>query len=71
MARIGWLGRYSYGIYLAHVAFLRVILIATARLNAPPSLALDIASFVAAFVGASVLSVLLSRSSWTRWTVGE
>ena len=71
IARIGWLGRYSYGIYLAHVAFLRVILIANTHLHAPTSIAMDIASFVLAFVGASALSVLLSRSAWTRWTVGE
>jgi len=71
ITRIGWLGRYSYGIYLSHVAFLRVIQIATARIHAPTSLAMDIASFALAFMGASLLSVLLSRSAWTRWTVGE
>jgi surface polysaccharide O-acyltransferase-like enzyme len=71
IARIGWLGRYSYGIYLSHVAFLRVIQIATAQVHAPTSLAMDIASFALAFMGASLLSVLLSRSAWTRWTVGE
>ena len=69
--RIGRLGRYSFGIYLSHVVFLRVIVLWADRYGWAPSLTLDVISFVIAFAGASVLSVLLHKSKYTRWTVGE
>ena len=71
LSRIGLLGRHSYGIYLSHIAFLRIVTMATVRLHIGPSLGLDIATFLITFTGAAILSVMLGRSKWTSWTVGE
>ena len=68
---IGVLGRHSFGIYLSHVLFLRVIAVWTQRYDIAPSLSLDVMSFVIALSGGLILSMLLSRSRWKRWTLGE
>jgi len=69
--RLGKLGRYSYGIYLSHLLFVRIVALWMGHLNISPSLATDVFTFVFAFAGASALSVLLSRSKYTKWTLGE
>lgn len=69
--RLGRLGRYSYGIYLSHLLFIRIVAMWTARWDIPSSLTLDLFTFCFAFIGASVLSVLMSQSKYTRWTLGE
>ncbi len=69
--RVGRLGRYSYGIYLSHLLFIRIVVLWMHRYEVRPSLTLDVLTFVFAFVSASVLSVLMSQSKYTRWALGE
>lgn len=71
VARLGSFGRYTYGIYLSHLLFIRFIAEIFARKDIQPTLISDIAVFAVAFVGATTLSVLLSKSKYTRWTLGE
>lgn len=71
IAKFGSIGKYSYGIYLSHVAFLRLMAIGYERYGVPSSLASDAAAFAVAFVGAATLSVVFSKSKWTRWMLGE
>ncbi|HEX8323085.1 MAG TPA: acyltransferase [Tepidisphaeraceae bacterium] len=68
---VGSLGRYSYGIYLSHLVFLRIAAAWMERWETTPTLATDAACFGFAFVSASLLSLLLAKSPWTRWTLGE
>lgn len=58
------------GIYLSHVLFLRVFVMATEKLHVAPSAATDVASFAFALGGAVGLSLLLSRTRYTRWLIG-
>ncbi|RYG68251.1 hypothetical protein EON77_15695 [bacterium] len=58
------------GIYLSHVLFLRVFVMASEKLHVAPSAATDVAAFAFSLGGAVVLSWLLSRSRYTRWSIG-
>jgi peptidoglycan/LPS O-acetylase OafA/YrhL len=69
--RLGSLGRYSYGVYLSHVVFIRIVVLWAERFDVKPSIWLDLFTFAFALVGALALSVLLSKSKYTRWTLGE
>lgn len=69
--RIGSLGRYSYGIYLSHVVFVRIIVLWTERYNVPNSIWLDLFTFAFALVGALSISILFAKSRYTRWLLGE
>ena len=71
VARLGSLGRHSYGIYLSHLVFVRLAVAVMEHWHPEPTLAGDVAIFVFAFTAAAMLSVTLSRSKWTRWTLGE
>ncbi|MGC4033756.1 MAG: acyltransferase [Tepidisphaeraceae bacterium] len=70
IARLGSLGRFTYGIYLSHLLFIRFIDDILLR-HAKPTLLTDVAVFGVSFAGAITLSILLSKSKYTRWTLGE
>jgi surface polysaccharide O-acyltransferase-like enzyme len=63
-------GRHSFGIYLAHIAFIRVAVMVIERRGIELSLPLELLVFAFAFVGSFVLSVVLSKSPLTDWMVG-
>lgn len=67
---IAAVGRHSYGIYLSHVAFIRIGLNVAAYLGIARSLPLAIGVGCFALVGGAVLSMFLARSKWTSWIVG-
>jgi peptidoglycan/LPS O-acetylase OafA/YrhL len=69
--RIGRYGRYSYGVYLSHVVFLRLVVLWIEHHHVAPSLLVDVLSFAFAFTAALGLSVLLGQSKYTRWALGE
>ena len=71
LAWLGAFGQFSFGIYLSHVVFLRVVTLWTERYDIKPSLALDVFAFLLAFFGGLVLTMLLCRSRWKKWTLGE
>ena len=71
VTRLGSLGRHSYGIYLSHLVFVRIAVAVVERFQGTPTLASDAVTFVFAFTAAAALSVALSKSKWTRWTLGE
>lgn len=64
------LGRYSYGIYLSHVAFIRIALTVTSHFGVPQNELLAIGVGTFAFVCGALLSVVLAQSKWTSWIVG-
>lgn len=68
---LGRLGRYSYGIYLSHLVFLRFAAAYMEKREITPTLTTDAVCFAVAFGGAAMLSLVLARSKWTRWTLGE
>ncbi len=69
--RLGSLGRYSYGIYLSHVVFIRIVVLWTERYEIPNSIWLDLFTFAFALVGSLTISILFARSRYTRWLLGE
>jgi peptidoglycan/LPS O-acetylase OafA/YrhL len=71
VATLAWLGRLSFGIYLSHVVFLRVIAQVAAAKHVGPSPALDAAAFAVALGGSAILTLALRRSKYTRWTIGD
>ena len=68
--RLAVLGRCSYGIFLSHVAFVEGIQAVAARLGAKISWPLDLTVFMLSCIGATALTLLLRRSSKTRWLAG-
>lgn len=64
------IGRYSYGIYLSHVAFIRVAFMIANYFAFGTSVGLAVAIGLFSLVGGAILSVLLARSKWTAWIVG-
>lgn len=58
------------GIYLGHVLFLRIFVMAAELAHLPASAMSDVASFAFSLAGAIALSAILRRSRWTRWTIG-
>ncbi len=69
--RLGSLGRHSYGIYLSHVLFIRIVVLWIEREGIPRSIWLDLATFGFALTASMGLSILLSKSKYTRWALGE
>ncbi len=69
--RVGSLGRYSYGIYLSHLVFIRIVVLWTERYGVQPSIWLDLATAGFALIASLGLSIVLSRSKYTRWAMGE
>ncbi|MBC7785213.1 MAG: acyltransferase [Burkholderiales bacterium] len=71
LEQFGSLGRYSYGVYLSHVVFVRIFVLWAQRFGIEPTAWL-IAMEFAVVLGASLgLSIVLSRSRYTRWLLGE
>ncbi|MBC7784040.1 MAG: acyltransferase [Burkholderiales bacterium] len=70
LPRMAWLGAMSLGIYLSHVVFLRVLVIVCEKKQIGAGAAVDVIGFVLALIGAIAVTWTLSRSRWTRWTVG-
>ena len=71
VASLAWLGRLSFGIYLSHVVFLRVVVQVAQSRQIPAGPALDAAAFAIALVGSALLTLAFQRSKYTRWTVGD
>ncbi len=69
--RLGSLGRYSYGVYLSHVLFIRIVVLWIERRDIPPSIWLDLGTFAFALGASLGFSILLSKSKYTRWVLGE
>lgn len=67
---IAALGRYSYGIYLSHVAFIRIALTVTNHYGLPQNEILAVGVGLFAFVCGALFSVILAQSRWTSWIVG-
>ncbi len=64
------LGGMSLGIYLSHVVFLRVLVMVLDKKQIAVSPATDIAGFFFALAGGFITTWILSKSKFTRWTVG-
>lgn len=71
LERIGVLGRHSYGVYLSHIVFVRLAVLWLAHYHVTPSIGVDVGIFLFALCGAVTLTVLMSRSRYTRWALGE
>lgn len=65
-----WLGRYSYGIYLSHIAFIRIAMTAANYFDLPRNDLFAIGVGVFAFTCGAVMTIILSQSKWTAWIVG-
>lgn len=71
LEHVGSLGRYSYGVYLSHVVFVRIFVLWAQRFGLEPTAWL-IAMEFAVVLGASLaLSIVLSQSRYTRWLLGD
>ncbi len=64
------IGRNSYGIYLSHVAFIRIGMTLAQHFGIPRDLELAFAVGVFALICSTLLSMTLAHSKWTSWIVG-
>ena len=67
--RLAGFGALTYGIYLSHVLWLKVIEILAVKAGMPDALPRDVAIFLATAAASSVTAWLLSRRPSTRWLV--
>ena len=67
IGRIGQFGSLAYGIYLAHMLVIKVLEAVATRGGLHVSWPLDVAIFIAAVLGSTLIAWLLSRSPRTRW----
>jgi peptidoglycan/LPS O-acetylase OafA/YrhL len=67
---VAMIGRYSYGIYLSHVAFIRIGLNLAAHFGIPQGLSLAIGVGCFALISGALLSMILAQSKWSSWIVG-
>ena len=67
--RLARFGTLTYGIYLSHVLWLKVIEILAIKAGIPDALPRDAGIFLAAALASSVMAWLLGRRSATRWLV--
>ncbi|MFT3787499.1 MAG: acyltransferase [Tepidisphaeraceae bacterium] len=67
---LAWVGRHSFGIYLAHIAFIRAADMGLRMRGVEPTVPVQLFVWAVAFTGAFVLSALLAQSPWTEWIVG-
>ncbi len=71
LEKIGSLGKYSYGVYLSHVIFIRIFILWMQRYDYQPTPAFLMMEFAIVFACSLGLSILLSQSKYTRWLLGE
>jgi peptidoglycan/LPS O-acetylase OafA/YrhL len=67
IGRIGRFGSLAYGIYLAHMLVIKVLEAVATRERLTVSWLLDVAIFIAAALGSTLIAWLLARSPRTRW----
>lgn len=68
---VGRFGRHSYGIFLAHPLFVEGLQTAANIYGIRVSAMRDIAVFIVALAGSTLLSLLASRHPWTALLMGE
>ena len=71
IAPLAWLGRLSFGIYLSHVVFLRIVVQFAHGRGIEPSLTLDCTAFAFALIASTLLTFLLKKTRWTSWLIGD
>jgi surface polysaccharide O-acyltransferase-like enzyme len=67
----GTLGKHSYGIYLGHVLFVEGLQTIADLAHLPNTPILDIAVFVLAMVGSTLLAIAAGYNRWTALLMGE
>jgi surface polysaccharide O-acyltransferase-like enzyme len=67
LAFVGRFGPLAYGIYLAHLLFIKSAEAILTKLGASSSWPIDVMVFLVAAIGSTALAWLLSQSRYTRW----
>jgi peptidoglycan/LPS O-acetylase OafA/YrhL len=62
-------GSLAFGVYLAHILWIKVLHTVAAKSGIPVCWELDVAVFFLSAIASTVLAWAAARSRWTRWTV--
>lgn len=69
LRRLATLGPLAYGIYLAHVLFIKICESVATKLHWSATPLLDVGTFLVAATGSTLIAWLLSRHRYTKWLV--
>jgi len=69
LRRLGQFPSLAYGIYFSHLLPIKIFEAIGARRGLSPSWQLDLSIFLASAVAATLISLILYQSRWTRWLV--